>query len=477
MCAGFAVYWNSLAAPFLFDDEPSIVNNLKIRDLTALTRVLSPPHATPVAGRPVVNLSFAVNYALGGLDVRGYHLFNIGIHVLAALVLFGIVRRTLDLPALRVHFGRRSTSLAGACALIWMLHPLQTEAVTYLTERTESMMGLFYLLTLYTSIRAASGSSAATWRIASVMACASGMACKESMVTAPVVVALYDRIFLFRSVNESARTRWPLYAGLAATWLELASLMRLGPRADSVGLSLGIRSSTYLFNQALVIAHYLRLSFWPRALVLDYGLPQQLTLHDVLPAAVFVTCLLLTSVALLVRRPQLGFLTAWFFITLAPTSSVIPIVTEVGAERRMYLPLIGLVILVVIGADWLAGRAIARAAPPRGQRLALVSGVLVLTCSSALLAAGTMRRNREYMSRLSMARTIVDRRPHGRARFTLATELLAGGHHDEAMAQLWESARDYPGARFALGTELVGSGQLKEGVEQLQARVLASLRG
>ena len=95
VCAGFAVYWSSLAAPFLFDDEPSIVNNLQIRDLTALTRVLSPPHATPVAGRPFVNLSFAVNYALGGLDVRGYHLFNISVHVLAALVLFGIVRRTL----------------------------------------------------------------------------------------------------------------------------------------------------------------------------------------------------------------------------------------------------------------------------------------------------------------------------------------------------------------------------------------------
>jgi tetratricopeptide (TPR) repeat protein len=469
---GFLVYWNSLSTPFLFDDESSILKNAQIRALSALGSVLSPPRATPVAGRPLVNLSFALNYALGGLDVRGYHVFNLGIHILAALILFGIVRRTLGMPALRARFGARSTGLAWACAMVWMLHPLQTEAVNYLSERTESMMGLFYLLTLYCSIRAAGERGASMWRVASVLACASGMACKESMVTVPVIVALYDRVFLFDSLKESFRARGSLYAALAATWLGLAALMFGGPRSDSVGFSIGTSPWTYLLNQTLMIVRYLRLTVWPRGLVLDYGLPQTLVLGDVLPAALFVVCLLLATVVALVYRPRLGFLGAWFFITLAPTTSVIPIVTEVGAERRMYLPLAAVAVFAVLIAQWLADRAVDSRPSARALRARLpAAGMIALTCACALLAAGTILRNREYASRLNLARTIVERWPHGRAHYLLGTELIAVGDHDEAMEHLWLSARDYPGARFALGIELIGAGKVEEGLGQLDAFV------
>ena len=470
---GFLVYWNSLSTPFLFDDEPSIVKNAQIRALPALLSVLSPPRATPVAGRPLVNLSFALNYALGGLDVRGYHVFNVGIHVLAALILFGIVRRTLGLPAARLQArdDTRSIDVAMACAMVWMLHPLQTEAVNYLSERTESMMGLFYLLTLYCSIRAAGATGARRWRVASVLACASGMACKESMVTAPIIVALYDRVFLFDSLKESFRARWSLYAGLAATWLGLAALMFGGPRWASVGFSLGTSPWTYLLNQTLMIVRYLRLAVWPRALVLDYGVPQPLVLGDVWPAAVLVVCLLLATAAALVYRPRLGFLGAWFFITLAPTTSVVPIVTEVGAERRMYLPLAAVAVSAVLIAQWLADRA-ATASPSVRLRARLPdAGMLAITVVCVLLAAETILRNREYASRLVLARTIVERRPHGRAHYVLATELIAAGDHDEAMAQLWLAAQDYPGARFALGIELISAGKVDEGVGQLEVFV------
>jgi protein O-mannosyl-transferase len=469
VCSGLAVYWNSLGAPFLFDDDLSIINNPQIRQLTDLARVLSPPRATPVAGRPLVNLSFAVNYALGGLDVSGYHLVNLGIHLLAALVLFGIVRRTLNLPALHMEFGRHSLGLAAACALIWALHPLQTEVVDYLTERSESMMGLSYLLTLYSSIRATTARRTASWEIAAVVSCACGMACKESMVTAPLMVALYDRFFLFDSLRDSVRVRWRLYAGLASTWLVLAWLMRLGPRSDSVGISLGTTPWTYLINQIPMIVRYLRLTVWPHALVLDYGLPQPLVLRDVMPGGVLIGCLIVASAALLATRPRPGFLAAWFFITLAPTSSVVPIVTEVGAERRMYLPVAGLVVLGVVTTYSLATRlAISKRWLPGWSRQLGTGGGLALVCLCGLLAWGTVRRNREYASPLSIARTIVERRPHGRAHFELATELLAAGDHDRGMAELLESARDFPGARYALGTELIASGKLDQGIEQLQ---------
>ena len=471
--AGVLTYWNSLSGPFLFDDQRSIVENPSIRRLWPIADVLRPPRETPVAGRPFVNLSFAVNYAAGGLAVRGYHVVNVTVHLLCALVLFGIIRRTLASPKLRDRFGSETTTLAWISAAIWTLHPLQSEAVDYPTERTESMMALFYLLTLYCGVRAATTERAGRWQAASIGSCLLGMACKESMVTAPLIVMWYDRIFLFETFGESFRTRWRLYLGLAGTWVALAAMMLSGPRASSVGFSNGVSAWTYLLNQAPMIAWYLRLAVWPRGLVLDYGLPQPLSLGDVIPSILVVVALLALTMIGLVRRPFLGFLGGWFFITLAPTSSFVPISTEVGAERRMYLPVMAVIVLgVLIGRSVLnrhvrVGAGLTTRLDASSLKRVVGFGLTMAVC--ALLAAGTILRNREYESRLSIARTIVERRPHGRAHFLLATEILTmGTGDDEAMGHLRESARDYPGARYALGTELIAAGKLDEGVQELQ---------
>ena len=188
--AGALAYWNSLSGPFILDDQLSIVSNRYIRQLWSFSRVLFPERELPVAGRPLVNISFAINYAIGGLEVRGYHIGNVAIHLLCAILLFGVVRRTLNSASLRDRFARTSANLAFAVALIWMLHPVNTEAVNYLTERTESMMGLFFLATLYAGIRAVTSPRTATWQTVSVLSCTLGMACKESMATAPLVIVL-----------------------------------------------------------------------------------------------------------------------------------------------------------------------------------------------------------------------------------------------------------------------------------------------
>src|SRR5687768_10363819 len=122
VAAGVIVYGNSLWGVFVFDDQNSILGNPQIRNLWPLWNALSAPANTPVAGRPVVALSLAINYALGGLDVRGYHVWNIGVHILCALVLFGIVRRTLGRSPLRERLGSASDGIAAACALIWLVH-------------------------------------------------------------------------------------------------------------------------------------------------------------------------------------------------------------------------------------------------------------------------------------------------------------------------------------------------------------------
>jgi len=149
-----AAYSNSFRGPFVIDDQASVVQNADIRELTRLDRVLSPRRDSPVAGRPLVNLSFALDYAVSGLGVTAYHVTNLAWHVACAWLLFGVVRRTLALPSMPPAVAADAPNLALAVAVVWGVHPLTTEVVDYLSQRTESMMACFLLLTLYAALRA-----------------------------------------------------------------------------------------------------------------------------------------------------------------------------------------------------------------------------------------------------------------------------------------------------------------------------------
>ena len=254
VAVGFAVFWNSLPAPFTFDDDHAIVINEQIRHVSSsLSRT---EQGSPLAGRPLVSLTFAINYALGELNVRGYRLVNIAIHVVNGLLLFAVVARTL-----RVRAAPNATEVAFAIALMWMVHPLVTEPVDYVSQRTELMMATFFLATLYFG-----GSAVApnvsdrrtrptypTRPTMSVICCALGMACKETMVVTPIVVLLYDRTFAFGSFREAVRQRGRYYAALCATWMVLAVLLWSSPRGDSAGFTgASVSPWTYLLNLSLI---------------------------------------------------------------------------------------------------------------------------------------------------------------------------------------------------------------------------------
>jgi tetratricopeptide (TPR) repeat protein len=453
------------------------VSNRQIRDLSDLGSVLTPASDSAVAGRPLINLSLAINYALGGVNVRGYHLWNIGTHLSCALLLMGLVRRTLTLPRLRGRFGRTAGGLAFAVALVWAVHPLNSEAVDYVIQRTESMMALFYLLTLYSSVRAVTETPSFRWSLLSVVSCAAGMACKESMATAPLMVVVFDRLLVFDSFKRAFSARWHFYAALCSTWIVAFALNASGPRANVVGLSSGISPWTYLLNQALIIPHYLRLAIWPRGLVVFYGWPESVTLSDVLPFAMVIVILLILTLVLLFRQSPLALLGIWFFVTLGPSSSVVPIATEVGAERRMYLPMMAVVAAAIIGVSWLSRwgvRDVRRPGPigPGGAGGSI--GPALLAVVSVALAAATIQRNREYASTVTLARTTVERRPTAVARHILGAELLAAGRTDEAVTELRKAVPGNSRARFDLGLALYNQGKHDEAVEQLQAYVATS---
>jgi Flp pilus assembly protein TadD len=475
LVAGAVAYANGLEGPFIYDDATAIVDNESLRHLWPPGRVLRSPPSTPLAGRPVVALTLAVNYALGGLDVRGYHALNIAVHIGCALLLAGIIRRTLLTSPLREHFGRASGGLALACALVWMTHPLQTECVSYVTQRTESMMGLFYLLTLYFAIRALGSAHARWWCAASVLSCGLGMASKEVMVTAPVMVVLYDWSFRSEPFRDVLARRFGLYAGLAATWVVLAALVAPGPRAETVGFGHGVTAASYALNQCVMIVHYLRLAFWPHPLVLDYGFPRSLTIAEAAPYAVVVAGLLVTTAVALAYRPALGFPWTWLFVILAPTSSVVPIATEVAAERRMYLPVAGLIVFAIVTGYRLLEAAAERLPRrrPTGAALKRSLGPVALLVAVVPLVWATRQRNALYADPVAIWQTAVQAVPQNhRARTNLGIALADRQRLDDAIEQLRlalvikpDSAR----AHYNLGNALAARGRVDEAMAHYRA--------
>jgi len=375
---GIGVYANALSAPFIFDDHPAIVENEDIREVLPLWRAPETSARSSINSRPLVRLSLALNYTYGALRVEGYHAVNLATHIACALALYGLMLRALGGRA-------RERAPAFCAALLWLVHPLNSQIVNYVTQRSESLMALCYLGVLYCVHRRADGGSAG-WSLAATVCCLLGVASKEVMVTAPVVAVLYDRAFICGSIADALRSRKGLYTGLAASWLLLAGLMASAPHGDSVGFSQSVGAYQYLLNQCVVITGYLGKFIWPAPLLIDYGAPRNLTLGNVLAPALLLLVLLAAALYLAWRRPQAGFCALFFFVVLAPTSSIVPLINEVGADRRMYLPLCALCALLLGGA-W-------RLSP----RLA-GGGCLV---AAVMLSALTIERNTTYQVPLAL---------------------------------------------------------------------------
>ena len=390
---------SALRAPFVFDDLAAIRQNASIRQLLPLSVPLNPPRNTAVGGRPVVNVTFALNQVVNsalGVDpagdnaTLGFHLGNVLIHLACGLLLFGVVRRTV--PKIPGANELNPDTIAGFTALLWLLHPIQTEAVDYAVQRTEVLVSAFYLATLYASIRAwdATAATRRWWLAAGIALCALGMASKEVMVTAPVIVILYDLAFRTDSWRRLAsdRTRRWFYAGLFATTLIVAASIARGARDRSVGFSLGVSWLDYALTQCWAIAHYVQLIAWPAGLNFDYG-DQPIAGLLWIPGAVLLTAKIGGTVVAWMkpRLRWLGFAGAWFLLLLVPSSSVIPIRTEIAAERRVYLASAAVVLLVVVGVELLQRRLRLRAVAKRAMFATIAVALAIVTFQRGLIFA------------------------------------------------------------------------------------------
>ncbi len=498
-----AVFANSFAGTFVFDEYSSITNTDTVRHLWPLDCMFKYPNVT----RPVVGLSFAINYAMHGYHFWPYHLFNYAIHITSALTLYGIALRTFLSACLKERYDRDAERLAFLIALLWAIHPLQTSSVTYVVQRCESMMGMFFLLTLYCAIRSADAFDPGKWTVWAIVFCALGMGSKQVMVAAPLLVLLYDRTFLSGSLKNAIAARGRLYAGLLVTCAILTtSMLDSPPQGASAGFSLKtVTPYHYALTQCQVIPYYLQLSFWPKSQCLDYIWPFVESAREVWPGIVLLSVLLLATLIGTKLNSPWGFVGAWFFAILAPSSSIMPILDSIF-EHRMYLSLVSVVVVFVVGMHWIARTCVGKGIHPRSVQNFF--GV-VLTTVVLGLSVLTVLRNYDYALESRIWRKVVDMYPESRrgtnnlgnalakeeqhvesvfwfekcakidpnyadAQFNLAVELNILGRHDEAIdhyKRALEITPTYPNAHGFMADILVQLDRADEAVEHFEAEL------
>ncbi len=479
------VYGPATRGPFVFDDSGSIVGNSSIRQLWPLTGSgdnsgpLNPPKATPVDGRPLVNLTFAVNYHFGKLDPFGYRVVHIVVHLLSAMLLWAIVARTLRLDYFEGRFKRVAEPLSFASALVWALHPVNTESVVYVTQRTELLMGMFYLATLYCSLRywaAAHSAARSAFLMLATLSCLSGVLCKEMMASAPVMVLLFERTFVAGSFRRALRRSWPLYVGLALAWVHVIVLYSNGVRTQGIGFGQGVAAHVWWFTQAKVLFLYLKLAVWPWPLVIHYEIPYLQTVAQAWPWLLATGLLAIATLVLLWRRAAAGYVAIWFFAVLSPTL-VIPLVAEAAAERRMYVPLAAIVPLCVVGG-YVVLRTAWRCATRREQFESIRSGPLVaFTVATILLATGfgylSSRRLVVYQDELTLWQDAVVHQPHDPViQFNLGTLLAEAGKLPEAIRHFEEAVQLDPNsyrAHYNLARSLEASARPQDAITHYRA--------
>ena len=356
--AAALAYGGTLGDDFVYDDHGSVFSNPRVVAGDWLGMAFGPDH-TSLANRPFACLSIVIDHALLGMRGTGFRTTNLLLHAMNAVLVFAVTRRCLLAPN-RGHALSESASTwtATFVATLWACHPLTADAVAYITQRSTLLMSLCLLTCLYAVLRCAESPRPFRWRVLAVAAMALGMASKEDLVTGPLLVLLFDRAFV-APTWRAVRDHWRFHAAIASTWLVLAFCVAAGPSNATVGFAAQVKVSPveWLFTQAPVVLHYARMAVWPNDLRTVYDWPIVRSAADAALPGLAVLALLGLAVWQWRRRPWLGWLGALFFLPLAATSTVMPIVTEVVAERRAYLPMLAVLVpLALAGARLLRAR-------------------------------------------------------------------------------------------------------------------------
>jgi protein O-mannosyl-transferase len=364
-------YSNTFHASFHFDDNPAIVDNYAVKVVSGENII----HLLSI-NRPVVNLSLMLNYSLSGLNPVGWHIFNIGCHIANSFLVYLLILWTLQTPALEKRYAGRTRWMALFGALLFGVHPIQTESVTYIISRTELLATLFYLGAFLLFIQGARKKNFA-WFIGAACSAFLSAGSKEWAVTLPAMLFLYDVLFLSEGKIKPALSRWPAYLLITLSWTVIARTLNL-VAGTGQGASVGFNISnsagiplnpwTYLLTSFNVIWTYFRLLVLPVNQNLDYEYPVARTLFELPTFLSFIGHVAVVTAAFWLYKKKswllLPFGLAWFYITLSPVQSFVPVM-DVIFEHRLYLPSIGFIMAFMAAYaqlfEWLAARRVVKA--------------------------------------------------------------------------------------------------------------------
>lgn len=432
------VYRDAFTAPFFLDDI-SAITQIKSAGISAIFSA-SPP--TSISGRPVVAFTLMLNHAVSGERVWSYHAFNLAVHLANVALLLSLLTRVFSHASAPTRLRPFAEILSIAVALVWSIHPLLSESLIYVIQRTELLATFFMLATIMCTARAFDAQKTSVqiiWLILAALASAMGMGCKETAIAIPFVVLVFDRLFLNGNWRDALRSRRTHSAGLFLTTFILVGFLLTSPRGRSVGFSHGIHWLDYLYTQANAIVMYCKLSVIPAPLQIMYDVPLIRTWSAAALSGLFILLAIAFTLHGLVKGRASAMAGAVFFLVLAPSSSFVPIVTEIVAERRMYLPLAALLALAagacVCALSWIG---------ERWPRLGLPANAIVSAgfAITAVFVYESHERTREFKSAEIIWRNIVAQAPgHPMGWNNLGTLLLAQDRPREAAACYWRAAQ------------------------------------
>src|SRR3989338_1347559 len=329
--------------------------------------------------------------------------------------MYGSVWRTLILPIFKNKFEGYEKLIAFSIALLWSLHPLQTQSVIYIIQRCESLMGLFYIATVYFLIKGFQLNNRIYYFL-SICSCYLGMGSKEVMVTAPLMAVIYDKSFLSSTWKGLIKKRWLYYLGLCSAWILLyfVSVKRffIQPFLEYNFVSRApdpIPPISYALTQTQVILHYIRLSIFPRGLTFDYHWPVVKSAWEAFPHIIIIISLLMLCLWLLLIRSKLAFLVIWFFLILGPTSSFRPI-SSTAFEHRMYLPLFSIVAFFALLLNIFCKRISLKYQNRKEIKLLLFFAITTILALS--LGMLTYNRNEIYSSEFLLWKDATEKSPN-----------------------------------------------------------------
>ncbi|OGP88501.1 MAG: hypothetical protein A2156_03505 [Deltaproteobacteria bacterium RBG_16_48_10] len=355
-------YANTFQVPFQFDDVPNISGNdsIQFKDFSfeELKELIRQNYRDSI--RFFAYTTFALNYYFGKLQVFGYHLVNLLIHLSSGIILYWFLLLTFTLPSLKERYGSKAFSLALFSALLFLSHPIQTQSVTYIVQRMASMGGMFYLLTMALYVRGRLSSGSKRYLCWSGMASSYllGLFTKENVAILPFFIALYEFYFFQNGPLSPKRKKALTYVFGAVLLIGLLGLLVWGKRYYDVILE-GYKTRDFtlterVLTQFRVVLYYVTLLLYPAPsrLNLDYDFLTSRGLFD--PPTTLVSILIVVgligySIRVARRNPLLSYFVIWYFGNLAIESSIFPL--EMVYEHRLYLPMVGPVVLFVVGVE------------------------------------------------------------------------------------------------------------------------------